>query len=85
MKVHIPPDVKSIISPYALMLKKQPILKGSDQVTDEGYRDHSQLSCSMCFEDYLSLEHIVVSLDGENFLTPHDQALKELGYSRGVA
>lgn len=49
-----------------------------------GHKDHPQLSDSMSFEDYLSLEHIVVSLDGGNFLTPHDQALKELGYSRNV-
>lgn len=49
-----------------------------------GHKDHPQLSDSMSFEDYLSFEHIIVSLDGGNFLTPHDQALKELGYSRNV-
>ncbi|MCA2016068.1 LysR family transcriptional regulator [Vibrio tritonius] len=49
-----------------------------------GHKDHPLLSDSMSFEDYLSLKHIVVSLDGGNFLTPHDLALKELGYSRNV-
>ncbi|QMV14314.1 LysR family transcriptional regulator [Vibrio spartinae] len=49
-----------------------------------GRKGHPQLVDDMSLEDYVRLEHIVVSLDGGKFLTPHDQALKALGYSRNV-
>ncbi|MCP8690043.1 LysR family transcriptional regulator [Marinobacterium sedimentorum] len=49
-----------------------------------GRRDHPHLFDGMTIEDYIQLEHVVVSLDGGNFLTPIDQALKTLGHSRKV-
>lgn len=49
-----------------------------------GCQDHPYLVDGMTIEDYVQLEHVVVSLNGGNFFTPIDQALETLGYSRRV-
>lgn len=49
-----------------------------------GCRNHSQLSDEMTIEEYLQLEHVVVSLSGGNFSTQVDQVLQALGYRRNV-
>ncbi|WP_375055224.1 LysR family transcriptional regulator [Zobellella sp. DQSA1] len=56
---------------------------------DEGYvliarQDHQQLRDGITIEEYVQLEHVVVSLSGGNFVTPVDQALSALGYTRNV-
>lgn len=38
----------------------------------------------MTIEDYVQLEHVIVSLSGGSFSTPVDQALQKLGYTRNV-
>ncbi len=49
-----------------------------------GRRDHPQLVDGMTIEEYVQLEHVVVSLNGGNFFTPIDLALETLGHSRKV-
>lgn len=49
-----------------------------------GRPDHPHISDRMTIEDYVQLEHVVVSLSGGNFSTPVDQVLKRLGYTRNV-
>jgi DNA-binding transcriptional LysR family regulator len=49
-----------------------------------GRPDHPHISDRMTIEDYVQLEHVVVSLSGGNFSTPVDQVLKTLGYTRNV-
>ncbi|MEJ2766584.1 LysR family transcriptional regulator [Photobacterium sp. MCCC 1A19761] len=50
-----------------------------------GRQDHPHLAEGMTIDDYVRLEHIVLSLNEGSFLTPIDQALKTLGYTREVA
>lgn len=49
-----------------------------------GRPDHPHISDKMTIEDYVQLEHVVVSLSGGDFSTPVDQVLKTLGYTRNV-
>ncbi|HIK74407.1 MAG: LysR family transcriptional regulator [Alcanivorax sp.] len=49
-----------------------------------GRRDHPHLVDGMTIEDYVNLEHVVVSLNGGEFLTPIDQVLETLGQARKV-
>ncbi|MEQ5837588.1 LysR family transcriptional regulator [Marinobacter sp. NFXS9] len=49
-----------------------------------GRLDHPHLFDGMAIDDYVQLEHVIVSLSGGDFSTPVDQALKVLGYARDV-
>lgn len=49
-----------------------------------GCEDHPNISNTMSIDDYVQLEHVVVSLSGGNFSTSVDQALQKLGYTRNV-
>ena len=49
-----------------------------------GRKDHPQLRDSITLEEYVQLEHVVVSLNGGDFFTPVDQALKAMGYTRNL-
>lgn len=49
-----------------------------------GCENHPRLSDEMTIEDYVQLEHVIVSLSGGDFCTPVDQALHTLGYKRNV-
>lgn len=49
-----------------------------------GRLDHPHISDRMTIEDYVQLEHVVVSLRGGDFSTPVDQVLRTLGYTRNV-
>src|SRR5260370_9095946 len=47
-----------------------------------GRRDHPRLRDGITVEEYSQLEHVIVSLGGGGFVTPVDNALTALGYSR---
>lgn len=49
-----------------------------------GRKDHPQFGDSISLEEYVQLEHVVVSLSGGDFFTPVDQALQTMGYTRNV-
>ncbi|WP_457547224.1 LysR family transcriptional regulator [Vreelandella sp. 2A-K22] len=49
-----------------------------------GCWNHSQLSEEMTIEEYVQLEHVIVSLSGGDFSTQVDQVLQTLGYRRNV-
>jgi DNA-binding transcriptional LysR family regulator len=49
-----------------------------------GRRGHPRLKSGLTIEEYVELEHIVVSRRGGNFETPVDGALGILGYRRNV-
>jgi DNA-binding transcriptional LysR family regulator len=49
-----------------------------------GCKNHPHISNTMSIEDYVQLEHVVVSLFGGNFSTSVDQALQKRGYTRNV-
>lgn len=49
-----------------------------------GRRDHPQLSEEVTLAEYVRFEHVVVSLSGGGFVTPLDDALAGLGYTRNV-
>lgn len=49
-----------------------------------GHRDHPHIREGMTIEDYVQLEHVVVSLSGGSFSTLVDQTLQTLGYTRNV-
>lgn len=49
-----------------------------------GRKDHPQLRDNITLEEYVQLEHVVVSLNGGDFFTPVDQALKAMGYTRNL-
>ncbi|HEC75136.1 MAG TPA: LysR family transcriptional regulator [Methylophaga aminisulfidivorans] len=74
----------------ALMTPQEapPVLR-SRHMYDEKYvligrQDHPYLVDGMLIEDYVQLEHVVVSLNGGHFITTIDRALETLGYSRKV-
>lgn len=50
-----------------------------------GRNNHPHLFEGMRLENYVQLSHVVVSLDGGQFATDIDKALKMLGYARHVA
>lgn len=49
-----------------------------------GRRDHPRLKSGMTINEYVELEHVVVSKRGGYFKTPVDNALSTLGYRRNV-
>ncbi|NRB57994.1 MAG: LysR family transcriptional regulator [Salinicola sp.] len=49
-----------------------------------GRRDHPRLKADMTIDEYVELEHVVVSPRGGDFETPVDSALATLGYRRNV-
>lgn len=49
-----------------------------------GRQDHPCLKSELTIDDYVQLEHVVVSRRGGNFRTPVDNALDALGYRRNV-
>lgn len=49
-----------------------------------GRRNHPLLKSDLTIDDYVRLEHVVVSRRGGNFKTPVDDALEALGYRRSV-
>jgi DNA-binding transcriptional LysR family regulator len=56
---------------------------------DEGYvligrRNHPRLRDGITVEEFARLEHVIVSPRGGGFVTPVDDALAALGYSRNV-
>jgi DNA-binding transcriptional LysR family regulator len=49
-----------------------------------GRRNHPRLHDGITVEDFARLEHVIVSPRGGGFVTPVDDALAALGYSRNV-
>jgi DNA-binding transcriptional LysR family regulator len=49
-----------------------------------GRRDHPRLKSGLTIEDYVQLEHVIVSRRGGGFATPIDEALAALGHKREV-
>jgi DNA-binding transcriptional LysR family regulator len=49
-----------------------------------GRRNHPRLRDRITVEDFARLEHVIVSPRGGGFVTPVDDALAALGYSRNV-
>lgn len=49
-----------------------------------GRHGHPRLKASMTIDEYVELEHVVVSRRGGHFETPVDRALATLGYRRNV-
>lgn len=49
-----------------------------------GRRDHPDLKDHLTVEDFVQLEHVIVSPSGGNFTTPIDDALATLGHQRKV-
>ncbi|MFA5949237.1 MAG: LysR family transcriptional regulator [Hyphomicrobium sp.] len=49
-----------------------------------GRRDHSRLTSGLTLDEYVQLEHVVVSRRGGDFETPVDSALEALGHRRNV-
>ncbi|ARN83708.1 LysR family transcriptional regulator [Methylocystis bryophila] len=49
-----------------------------------GRRDHPKLKAAPTIEDYVRLEHVIVSRQGGGFTTPVDEALAALGHRRNV-
>jgi DNA-binding transcriptional LysR family regulator len=49
-----------------------------------GKKDHPRLKPGLTIDEYVSLEHVIVSRRGGNFETPVDHALAILGYRRNV-
>ena len=49
-----------------------------------GKRNHPHLRSGLTVEDYLQLEHVIVSRSGGGFTTPVDDALAALGHRRKV-
>jgi DNA-binding transcriptional LysR family regulator len=50
-----------------------------------GRRNHPRLRDGITIDEYVDLEHVVVSLSGGSFVTPVDNVLAELGHIRNVA
>jgi DNA-binding transcriptional LysR family regulator len=49
-----------------------------------GRRDHPRLQTRITVKEFARLEHVIVSLQGGNFVTPVDDALAALGHHRNV-
>jgi len=49
-----------------------------------GRRNHPALAETLTLERFLALEHVVVSIQGGNFVTPVDEALEASGMRRNV-
>lgn len=49
-----------------------------------GRRRHRLLRQGLSLEDFVTLDHVVVSLEGGEFATPVDRGLSALGYQRNV-
>lgn len=50
-----------------------------------GRRHHPALSTELTLQDYAALDHVIVSLEGNNFHTPIDDYLKSQGLHRKVS
>ncbi|WP_137937377.1 LysR family transcriptional regulator [Chitinivorax sp. B] len=50
-----------------------------------GRRNHPRLRDGITLEEYAGLEHVIVSLNGGNFVSSVDSALAKLGHTRNVA
>lgn len=49
-----------------------------------GRRDHPRLKVGLTVDEFIQLEHVIVSPSGGNFTTPIDDALAALGHQRKV-
>jgi DNA-binding transcriptional LysR family regulator len=67
---------------------RQPQLR-THHLLDETYvligrGDHPRLKCGLTIEEFVELEHVIVSPSGGGFTTPIDDALATLGHRRNV-